>query len=123
MSLTHLLRLIFMRFTAWYQEHGAGVDSNGTAGRSFYTSLGHLNETWQVGSAYTQSLASSCLTTEIRAGLNLLGPRIRRHSMDTAVQHDSRVQRERDGGQRYVGVRFSVGDWLFPEVRRSVDGL
>ncbi|KAA1472199.1 class I glutamine amidotransferase-like protein [Dentipellis sp. KUC8613] len=33
--------------TAWYQEHGAGVDSNGTAGRSFYTSLGHLNETWQ----------------------------------------------------------------------------
>ncbi|KAH9902588.1 class I glutamine amidotransferase-like protein [Cubamyces lactineus] len=33
--------------TAWFQEHGAGVDSNGTAGRSFYTSLGHLNETWQ----------------------------------------------------------------------------
>ncbi|KAI0316420.1 trehalose utilization-domain-containing protein [Amylostereum chailletii] len=33
--------------TAWYQEHGAGVSSNGTAGRSFYTSLGHLNATWQ----------------------------------------------------------------------------
>ncbi|KAI0050441.1 class I glutamine amidotransferase-like protein [Auriscalpium vulgare] len=33
--------------TAWYQEHGAGVDAGGTAGRSFYTSLGHLNETWQ----------------------------------------------------------------------------
>ncbi|KAI0833696.1 class I glutamine amidotransferase-like protein [Trametes gibbosa] len=33
--------------TAWYQEHGAGVDNGGTAGRSFYTSLGHLNETWQ----------------------------------------------------------------------------
>ncbi|KIK62521.1 hypothetical protein GYMLUDRAFT_260249 [Collybiopsis luxurians FD-317 M1] len=33
--------------TAWFQERGAGVDSNGTAGRSFYTSLGHLNETWQ----------------------------------------------------------------------------
>ncbi|KAI0775011.1 class I glutamine amidotransferase-like protein [Trametes elegans] len=32
--------------TAWFQEHGAGVDSDGTAGRSFYTSLGHLNETW-----------------------------------------------------------------------------
>ncbi|KAH9846220.1 class I glutamine amidotransferase-like protein [Lenzites betulinus] len=32
--------------TAWLQEHGAGVESNGTAGRSFYTSLGHLNETW-----------------------------------------------------------------------------
>ncbi|EIM81515.1 class I glutamine amidotransferase-like protein [Stereum hirsutum FP-91666 SS1] len=32
--------------TAWYQEHGAGVQGNGTAGRSFYTSLGHLNETW-----------------------------------------------------------------------------
>ncbi|KAH8118139.1 class I glutamine amidotransferase-like protein [Phellopilus nigrolimitatus] len=32
--------------TAWYQEHGAGVDAGGTAGRSFYTSLGHLNETW-----------------------------------------------------------------------------
>ncbi|THH19799.1 hypothetical protein EW146_g1419 [Bondarzewia mesenterica] len=33
--------------TAWYQEHGAGVESGGVAGRSFYTSLGHLNETWQ----------------------------------------------------------------------------
>ncbi|EIN09780.1 class I glutamine amidotransferase-like protein [Punctularia strigosozonata HHB-11173 SS5] len=32
--------------TAWYQEHGAGVESGGTAGRSFYTSLGHLNATW-----------------------------------------------------------------------------
>ncbi|KAK0193674.1 glycosyl-hydrolase [Armillaria mellea] len=32
---------------AWYQEHGAGVVSGGTAGRSFYTSLGHLNETWK----------------------------------------------------------------------------
>ncbi|KAF9046839.1 class I glutamine amidotransferase-like protein [Hymenopellis radicata] len=32
---------------AWYQEHGAGVQSGGTAGRSFYTALGHLNETWQ----------------------------------------------------------------------------
>nr|VWO99763.1 Epl1 protein (Extracellular small protein 1) [Ganoderma boninense] len=34
-------------YTAWYQEHGAGIDANGTAGRSFYTSLGHLNETWK----------------------------------------------------------------------------
>ncbi|PPR02627.1 hypothetical protein CVT24_002198 [Panaeolus cyanescens] len=28
-------------------EKGAGVEPNGFAGRSFYTSLGHLNETWQ----------------------------------------------------------------------------
>ncbi|KAJ6496462.1 trehalose utilization-domain-containing protein [Mycena vitilis] len=33
--------------SAWFQEHGAGVASGQTAGRSFYTSLGHLNETWQ----------------------------------------------------------------------------
>lgn len=33
--------------SAWFQEHGAGVQSGHTAGRSFYTSLGHLNETWQ----------------------------------------------------------------------------
>ncbi|KAH9481640.1 hypothetical protein JR316_0006167 [Psilocybe cubensis] len=33
--------------TAWFQEHGAGVQKGGVAGRSFYTSLGHLNETWQ----------------------------------------------------------------------------
>ncbi|KAH9038610.1 trehalose utilization-domain-containing protein [Lactarius hengduanensis] len=33
--------------TAWYQEHGAGVENGGNAGRSFYTSLGHLNQTWQ----------------------------------------------------------------------------
>ncbi|KAG5645558.1 hypothetical protein DXG03_005833 [Asterophora parasitica] len=34
---------------AWYQTHGSGVDDDkkSTAGRSFYTSLGHLNETWQ----------------------------------------------------------------------------
>jgi len=34
---------------AWYQERGAGADSNasGPIGRSWYTSLGHLNETWQ----------------------------------------------------------------------------
>ncbi|KAL1679945.1 trehalose utilization-domain-containing protein [Schizophyllum commune] len=30
----------------WYQEKGAGVQDGNTAGRSFYTSLGHLNETW-----------------------------------------------------------------------------
>jgi hypothetical protein len=38
-------------YLAWYQEHGAGVDSGGTAGRSFYTSLGHLNESWEVSNA------------------------------------------------------------------------
>ncbi|KIJ52530.1 hypothetical protein M422DRAFT_26111 [Sphaerobolus stellatus SS14] len=34
---------------AWYQERGAGADGNATGpiGRSWYTSLGHLNETWQ----------------------------------------------------------------------------
>lgn len=47
---------------AWFQEHGAGVESNGTAGRSFYTSLGHLNETWHVSGpcfdAYNQLTCS-----------------------------------------------------------------
>jgi type 1 glutamine amidotransferase len=33
--------------TAWFQEHGAGVQDSYIAGRSFYTSLGHLNETWK----------------------------------------------------------------------------
>ncbi|CAL1716023.1 unnamed protein product [Somion occarium] len=33
--------------TAWFQEHGAGVEEGGIQGRSFYTSLGHTNETWQ----------------------------------------------------------------------------
>lgn len=32
---------------AWFQDRGAGVDDGNTAGRSFYTSLGHLNESWQ----------------------------------------------------------------------------
>ncbi|KAG9010436.1 hypothetical protein FRB94_010399 [Tulasnella sp. JGI-2019a] len=33
---------------AWYQERGAGVSVDAPiAGRSFYTSLGHLNSTWQ----------------------------------------------------------------------------
>lgn len=32
---------------AWYQNQGAGVQSGGVAGRSFYTSLGHMSEAWQ----------------------------------------------------------------------------
>lgn len=34
---------------AWFQSHGSGVDdvNKPSAGRSFYTSLGHLNETWK----------------------------------------------------------------------------
>ncbi|CAE6466649.1 unnamed protein product [Rhizoctonia solani] len=32
---------------AWYQERGAGVEDPRKAGRSFYTSLGHLNSTWE----------------------------------------------------------------------------
>jgi len=31
---------------AWYQERGAGVQPGGTAGRSWYTSLGHSIEIW-----------------------------------------------------------------------------
>jgi len=31
---------------AWFQERGAGVQPGGTAGRSWYTSLGHGPETW-----------------------------------------------------------------------------
>ncbi|KAJ3512885.1 hypothetical protein NLJ89_g3263 [Agrocybe chaxingu] len=31
---------------AWFEEKGAGVQPGNVAGRSFYTSLGHLNETW-----------------------------------------------------------------------------
>ncbi|KAH7341967.1 ThuA-like domain-containing protein [Rhizoctonia solani] len=31
---------------AWYQERGAGAAHSSTAGRSFYTSLGHLTSTW-----------------------------------------------------------------------------
>ncbi|ETW82872.1 hypothetical protein HETIRDRAFT_416911 [Heterobasidion irregulare TC 32-1] len=52
--------------TAWYQEHGAGVESGATAGRSFYTSLGHLNQTWQdkmflahIGGGITWALQSN----------------------------------------------------------------
>ncbi|CAE6491828.1 unnamed protein product [Rhizoctonia solani] len=32
---------------AWYQERGAGAEDPLKAGRSFYTSLGHLNSTWE----------------------------------------------------------------------------
>ncbi|KZT42149.1 class I glutamine amidotransferase-like protein [Sistotremastrum suecicum HHB10207 ss-3] len=32
---------------AWYQERGAGSQETETAGRSWYTSLGHLNQTWE----------------------------------------------------------------------------
>ncbi|KAJ1307338.1 hypothetical protein OPQ81_001444 [Rhizoctonia solani] len=31
---------------AWYQERGAGAEDGSAAGRSFYTSLGHLTSTW-----------------------------------------------------------------------------
>jgi len=34
---------------AWYQDHGAGAGTgvSGPVGRSWYTSLGHLNESWE----------------------------------------------------------------------------
>jgi len=32
---------------AWFQDHGAGASSPSVAGRSFYSSLGHLNQTWE----------------------------------------------------------------------------
>jgi len=54
----HKLSLLPRLCPAWYQEHGAGVESsNGSAGRSFFTSLEHLNETWQV----CLRLSHSCL--------------------------------------------------------------
>lgn len=33
---------------ALYQEHGSGVEEGGINGRSWYTSLGHVSETWLV---------------------------------------------------------------------------
>lgn len=43
---------------AWYQDAGAAVDNPSAAGRSFFTSLGHTNETWQVGLASLSPHAS-----------------------------------------------------------------
>lgn len=50
-----LTQIFLCRPEAWYQERGAGVDASGIAGRSFYTSLGHLNETWQVSADMDES--------------------------------------------------------------------
>lgn len=52
---------------AWFQEHGAGVDRGGTGGRSFYTSLGHLNETWQVNRFVVVFLSISHILSFARA--------------------------------------------------------
>ncbi|KAF8896223.1 trehalose utilization-domain-containing protein [Infundibulicybe gibba] len=54
---------------AWFQTHGAGVESGQVGGRSFYTSLGHLNETWMddlfighvLGANTTRAFNSSAL--------------------------------------------------------------
>ena len=41
---------INFRLAAWYQEKLAGADPTAElVGRSWYSSLGHLNATWQVG--------------------------------------------------------------------------
>ena len=46
---TPLLQLTFGS-AAWYQDKCAGADSTAElVGRSWYSSLGHRNETWQVG--------------------------------------------------------------------------
>jgi hypothetical protein len=37
------------RSAAWYQDRLAGASTDGPVGRSWYSSLGHLNLTWQVG--------------------------------------------------------------------------
>ena len=47
-SLCEKQALVLTYIKAWFQEHSAGVDPGSIAGRSFYTSLGHLNETWKV---------------------------------------------------------------------------
>jgi len=63
---------------AWVQDYAAGAVPSaagaGIAGRSFYSSLGHLNETWQnatfmhhVMNGLTWTLASN--TTRVAAGL------------------------------------------------------
>ena len=36
------------RYAAWYQDRVAGASTHGPIGRSWYTSLGHLNSTWEV---------------------------------------------------------------------------
>jgi hypothetical protein len=41
----------FLLALAWYQERGNGSTNRATAGRSFYTSLGHTNATWRVRSS------------------------------------------------------------------------
>jgi type 1 glutamine amidotransferase len=43
---------------AWYQERGAAVEDTSAAGRSFFTSLGHTNETWQVSPSFLSRLHS-----------------------------------------------------------------
>lgn len=46
----HVLPPTYPFHAAWYQDHGAGASANasGPIGRSWYTSLGHTNQTWEV---------------------------------------------------------------------------
>ena len=80
---------------AWFQEHGAGVDSGSPAGRSFYTSLGHLNETWQVSSiacAIIGPLLKTYAYINPYIGHNLYAARHGRRDLGSPIKYDQSVQ-------------------------------
>ncbi|KAK7044223.1 hypothetical protein VNI00_007945 [Paramarasmius palmivorus] len=54
--------------TAWYQERIAAVESGGTPGRSFYTSLGHSTETWHPGRLSSDRANAASLQDDLFMG-------------------------------------------------------
>ncbi len=77
---------------AWYQEHCTDVVSSGTAVRSFYTSLGHLNETWEVRFMWCCRKKTEMLTCVHYQGQTAHDSYTGWDSVDTTGEYDPSVQ-------------------------------
>jgi len=96
--------------SAWFQERGAGVETGGVAGRSFYTSLGHLNETWRVSKAVATLV--DVVVIFLGLGRTFPLPRIRWNFLGPSRKYNSSVQ-------FHCASRKSAGWWHRDLRRRS----
>ena len=102
---------------AWFQERGAGVAPGGIAGRSFYTSLGHCIETWQVRRTSARRRCRGALTATRRTSSSW-------HMCWRGYSGPfSRARRRRTIRTRSSGMRVPVHEFLHSATRAARDGF
>lgn len=82
--------LSYSVYVAWYQECREGNDNSHTQGRSFYTSLGHTVEIWNVSLHCQESRSRTRrvgLTFNMLEGRVVPDTRFERNYMGSTVRH------------------------------------